>query len=569
VIWKILFLWGPAATCVAGLLAFAAFHAWPLGPVGAFFGRQPNYLPGYQEAALLLALPLWYLVGFGAAWAARLPAAAWTRPIAGVAAAVALVGLSFMGLLGGALSGSRDSGGIGLWPIRALSSFAQRRATPLRRAHYVARLDDPDPGTRALAGSGAYLEARRGAKGDGAATFQVGLARALRSGDPGIRHEVAQALEECYPLARPALLEVVARLADAPDDGRVEAAGLLGTVGWYGQPEPELRAALLAAAEGDRVEAVREAAVRALLRVDRENAGAAALLERRAASGDAFAARMLADVPGHGRSAAAAFRQRLADPDPARREAWTLALEGVSLAPPLLDPRACAVAALVDRDPRVRRAGIEVLREDHAEDRAVRRVLTTALADPDHGVRFDAVRALERAYLDEGPRLPPETLGALLAALEDPELLAPAAAVLGRRAPDDPAVTRAAVAALRAATTRETAWTVQQLLDGRPLDAAQLREVAALVDRGRPEVVGSALYVLEERLLSDPTVQLGLARAVVTRDEPGVRWQAARVLASAPHPLAPEATAALEQAIAAAPASPAAEHARRALDAER
>jgi hypothetical protein len=440
VLFKVIFLYVPAALLAGGLLAFCAFHAWPLSPVGQSFGRQPGYFPGYAEPALLLGFLLWYVAGYAAAalllsrfsggWTA------WARVGVAVATSLAIGGFSLAGLFGAAMGGGRSSGGFGLGPITALSDVLMPATVRLRRAHYVARLGDADARMRSDAASGAYLETRRGAKGDG--RFQSGIARALRTDDAEVRHELTQALVECYPLAPEALHEVVARLEDATDGGRVAVADLLGTLGAYGQPEPELRDGLLRAASGDPARPVREAAVRALLRSDRMAAGQKTapglqpVLERWIGADDPFAATALSELAGAQRQAAAAFARGLASPDPARRQAWIRHLGDAELGPPALDVEAAVDRALADPDAGVRAAAVELLASSRRF--TVPRgqlALARALRDRAPEVRAAAMHVADEVEWSWAARPVPAALPPALAALlADPEVGSSAGHVL-------------------------------------------------------------------------------------------------------------------------------------------
>jgi hypothetical protein len=573
---KILLLYVPAAACAAGLLAFLAFHAWPLTAAGELFGSQPGYPAGYDEGVLLVAIPLWYLVGYGIAALLLLPfSGAWTtwaRPAAAVATAIVVVGLSFVALYAAALGGSHSSGGLGMRPFHALSAAAMPALAPLRRAHYLAHLEDPDPIRRTRAASGVYLEARSGAKGD--ATLQLGMARALRTADEEVRHDLVQGLIETYPLARPALLEVVARLGDAPEQGRVAIAELLGTLASYGQPEPELRAALLRAAGEDPARPVREAAVAALRRGDREDPELLALLQRWAAEGDRFAASTLAGIAGGEPAAARAYGKGLASADPETRRAWTENLDALALDSTLLDVRAALDRALADPDPRVRLAALEVLGdEERVTVPRVQRALARAIHDPDPKVRKAAVAGLygARPHSDGAPPVPLEVERALAEALADPELRESAASTLESIHPRDRAVLRAAVAALgRSDGEGALAFSLESLLRYHQVtDPAVLRDVAALLASDHAKVREHAVEILAQKDLNDPAIQAALVRAVADGREPSsAAERAVRALSwRGPPPAA--AREALARIVAEAPGSPAAERARRVLAVER
>lgn len=567
---RIVFLYAPAVLLAAGLLAFAAFHAWPLSAVGQAFGRQPGYSPGYAEQALLLGTLLWYLVGYAVAALVLVRCSgswtAWVRVIVAAATAITIGLLSFADLFGAALSGSRSSGGLALLPIGALSRALLPATAGLRRAHYVALLDDP--GRRDDAASGAYSEVRTGGQHD--RRLQLGMARGLRSPDERVRYSLYHGLAESYPLARPAALELAERLRDATDEGRAEAAALLGTLLGYGQPEPELRGALLRAAREDRVRAVREAAVSALLSGDRhapgdkEDPGLRALLERWSAEGDPFAAQSLAELAGGEEGAARAYAKGLASADAAERLAWTQRLAGVNLPDAQVD--AAVERALADPEPAVRTAAVGLLRAGRfLRYTRWQLALARALRDPDPGVRQHALFTLDPIGLSwsEAP-LPSELLRAVADQLRDPGLRYQAASLLQQLEPRDPAVLRAAVDAL-ATEDWGTGDALRVLLQRRLEDPGMLREVAGLLSSDQEAVRERAVAVLAWRdELRDPELQLALARAVADgREGSVVPDRAARALAKQ-GVSAPAARKLLEGLAAGAP-SPAADRARTAL----
>ena len=567
-LWRVVFVYSPAAILVAGLAAFCVFCAFPLSRVGEAFGGQPGYFQGYSEAAILLALPLWYLAGVGVAWLVTVKATgawtAWARPLAGSVTALALVGWSFADLLGAGLSGSHSSGGVGVWPFRALSDALMPATRPLRRAHYLAHLDDADPSVRERAASGTYLETRDDAKGD--ARFQVGMARALKSDDPKVVHELHQGLAECYPLAPAALAEVVARLADSPAAARVEVAELLGTLGSYGHNTPEVVDALLIATN-DSAQPVREAAVSALLRFDREDLRLRHLLEARAAGDDPLAATTLLEFPGGERPAAEAFRRGLASEDPTRRRAWTEALGSPNFKAGLLDGNEVLERALRDADAGVRLAATLVLGSGKgATTCRAQLALVSMLRDPSSEVRQAAVRGLHRVDYDRRGEPPPEVALALVQALSDPELRSLAARALESLRPHNHAVLSAVVAALGSGN-RDGAWALTELL--REVDEPSiLPDIAGLLSSQSDQVRKAALEILDDKPLAHPAVERALLAALADEREPDTTAEGATHLLAKRRP-APSATrAALERIAADAPGSKAAARARRVLEAE-
>jgi hypothetical protein len=266
--WKrLLLLHAPVALLASGLLAFVAFHAWPLSPVGRLFDGRPGDLDGWVGQAMLLAVPLWYVAGYGLLARFRPAGPGWMRPVAGLLAAAFVVGASFADLLAAGFAGREGTGGVGLWPIRAVAWVAAPVTAPLRKRHYLAHLRDPDPRARIRAADGLSIIASGGG-GKGDVPFQRAIARAMASPDAEVRSSLRLALQRSHPLEHEALLLLVDRLADAPDAGRAEVAELLGTLGVYGQEEPELRDGLRVAAETDPAASVRSAAAAALSRID-------------------------------------------------------------------------------------------------------------------------------------------------------------------------------------------------------------------------------------------------------------------------------------------------------------